>query len=119
MSGGNLDSTSSKLLVNKHRVRDNWDEVLSERMHNKLPVVFLVAFVVRVDSNGGITKKSLGTSGGNNNLIICSNVGARNAISLHRPESWNLYAKLQMEPNSYFRSPWPGTAIFVGPSSWS
>ncbi len=71
VSGGDLDGTRSELHVDDDRVGNDGDLATGdEGVDHVLAVEMLVPRVVWVNSNGGITEHGLGTSGGDDDLLI-------------------------------------------------
>lgn len=70
MSGRNLHSTGTKLHVNKLGILNDGDASTVEGMDEELAVQMLVARILGVDGNGGVTQHGFETSRGDGNLLI-------------------------------------------------
>ena len=65
VSGGDLDDTSTEGHIDEGGISDDGDLFITEGALDELAVVLLVTFIIRMDSDGGITNDGFGTSGGN------------------------------------------------------
>ena len=70
MSRGNLHSTGTKLHVNKIGVLNDGDATTVEGVNKELAMQMLVARILGVDGNGGVTQHGFETSRGDGNLLI-------------------------------------------------
>lgn len=70
MSRGDLDGTGTELHVDSNGICDDGNPSAVERMNCKLAVKMSVARVIRVHSNGGITKHSFRTGSSDDDTFI-------------------------------------------------
>lgn len=70
VSRGDLDSTCTELHVDSNGICDDGNLSAVERVNSKLAMKMSVARVIRVHSNGGITKHSFGTGGSDNDTFV-------------------------------------------------